>query len=132
VQVVFQALDDPKLAPVNLPPSCLSPVGFERAEAVISFPKKTFAGYRLLLELFTFPSKFHFMDVDGFARLKRSGFQKDVAVAIFLNRHAPALQQAIDEATFRLGCTPIVTLFKKRAEPIQLSHTRTEYLILPD
>jgi type VI secretion system protein ImpG len=132
IQVVFQSLDDPKLAPINLPPSCLSPVGFERDEAIIPFPKKTFPGYRLLLELFTFPNKFHFADLDGFARLKRAGFQKDVAVAIFLNRTAPALQQAIDETTFRLGCTPIINLFEKLAEPIQLSHTRTEYLITPD
>jgi type VI secretion system protein ImpG len=132
VQVVFQALDDAKLAPITLPPSCLSPVGFERDEAVIPFPRKTFPGYRLLLELFTFPNKFHFVDLDGFARLKRAGFQKDMAVAIFLNRTAPALQQAIDETTFRLGCVPIINLFEKLAEPIQLSHTRTEYQITPD
>jgi type VI secretion system protein ImpG len=132
VQVVFQSLDDSKLPPVVLPPSCLGPVGFERDEAVIPFPRRTFPGYRLLLELFTFPNKFHFFDLDGFTRLKKAGFQKDVAVAIFLSRSAPALQQAIDESTFRLGCTPIINLFERLAEPIQLSHTKTEYLITPD
>lgn len=132
IQVVFQSLDDPKLAPITLPPTCLSPVGFERDEAVIPFPKRTFPGYRLLLELFSFPSKFHFVDLDGFARLKRAGFQKDMAVAIFLSRKAPALQQAVDAGTFRLGCTPIVNLFERLAEPVQLSHTKTEYLVTPD
>lgn len=132
IQVVFQSLDDPKIPPLALPGSCLLPVGFERDEAVIPFPKKTFPGYRLLLELFSFPNKFHFADLDGFQRLKRAGFQKDIAVAIFLNRNVPALQQAIDEATFRLGCTPIINLFERLAEPVQLSHTRTEYHIEPD
>ncbi len=132
IQVVFQSLDDPKLAPVTLPPTCLTPVGFERDEAVIPFPKRTFPGYRLLLELFCFPNKFHFVDLNGFSRLKRAGFQKDVAVAIFLNRNIPALQQAIDESTFRLGCAPVINLFERLAEPIQLSHTRTEYAVTPD
>lgn len=132
IQVVFQSLDDAKLPPINLAPGCLLPVGFERNEAVIPFPKRTFPGYRLLLELFSFPNKFHFADLDGFARLKHAGFQKDIVVAFFLNRNVPALQQAIDESTFRLGCTPIINLFERLAEPVQLSHTKTEYHIEPD
>lgn len=132
IQVVLQSLDDPKLPPIAMPGNCILPVGFDRDEAVIPFPRRTFPGYRLLLELFSFPNKFHFADFDCFHRAKRAGFQKDVALAIFLNRNVPSLQQAIDESTFRLGCTPIINLFERLAEPIQLSHTRTEYLVEPD
>ena len=34
--------------------------------------------------------------------------------------------------TFRLGCTPVVNLFEKTAEPIPLTHARHEYRIVPD
>src|SRR5206468_1165500 len=34
--------------------------------------------------------------------------------------------------TFRLGCTPIVNLFEKCAEPIRISHAVSEYRVIPD
>ena len=35
-------------------------------------------------------------------------------------------------ASFRLGCTPMVNLFERLAEPVRLSQTKTEYRIVPD
>lgn len=133
LQVVFRPGDgDSKLAPVVLPPNTLEPVGFERDEGMLPYPKRAFLGYRLLTEFFNFPYKFHFVDVGGFQRLKQAGFQKKAELVLFLNRHVPSLQQAVDAQTFRLGCTPIVNLFDRLAEPIALTHTRTEYQVLPD
>ena len=131
-QVAFRSVDDPAKPIITLPPDVLTPVGFERDEALLPFPKRSFPGYRLLLELFAFPSKFQFVDLGGFQRLNRAGFGSEVEVAIFFNRAIPNLHQAIDKSAFRLGATPIVNLFERLAEPIQLTQTRTEYMVTPD
>ena len=33
--------------------------------------------------------------------------------------------------TFRLGCTPVINLFRKKCEPIDLTHDASEYRIVP-
>jgi type VI secretion system protein ImpG len=48
-----------------------------------------------------------------------------------LNR-APDLEQPIDASTFRLGCTPIVNLFERAAEPIRLNQMQSVYRVVPD
>jgi type VI secretion system protein ImpG len=133
-QVVFRsprgAGDLPTIA---LPPSqCLFQVGFEADDLLLPYTRRSFPGYCLLTELFTFPSKFQFADLGGFRRLSQAGYDKDVEIVIFLNQPVQGLQQAVDAHTFRLGCAPIVNLFEQTAEPINAHHRRYEYRIVPD
>jgi type VI secretion system protein ImpG len=43
-----------------------------------------------------------------------------------------ALEQSVGAETFQLGCTPMVNLFERIAEPIRITQTKTEYHIVPD
>jgi type VI secretion system protein ImpG len=53
-------------------------------------------------------------------------------IHILLNRHLSDLEKNVSRETFRLGCTPIVNFFRRRAEPIRLTQTETEYRVVPD
>jgi type VI secretion system protein ImpG len=53
-------------------------------------------------------------------------------VLLFVRRPCSTLEQAVSEATFQLGCVPIVNLFEKTAEPIMMHHRRHEYAVVPD
>jgi type VI secretion system protein ImpG len=134
LQVVFRPLErDTKSAPFALKPSeALFPVGFDSAEGLLPYTAQSFPGYRLLTEFFAFPSKFWFVDVGGFARAKRAGFQRKLEIVLFLDRKMERLEPIIDAAAFKLGCTPVVNLFEQTAEPIPLTHTKTEYRVVPD
>ena len=44
-----------RVRPVTLPASALKPVGFEENEGVLPYSSRSFLGYRLLQEYFTFP-----------------------------------------------------------------------------
>jgi type VI secretion system protein ImpG len=44
----------------------------------------------------------------------------------------PGSRLTIDKNTFRLGCTPIINLFRKTTDPIRLDEKRAEYLLHPD
>jgi type VI secretion system protein ImpG len=134
LQVVFRPLDPgTKAAPIVCAPrDCLSEVGFGADEGLLPYPRQSFLGYRLLTEYFAFPSKFLFLDLGGFARVRQAGFQRRLEVLIYLDRTRPGLEQAVDASTFRPGCTPAVNLFEQTAEAVPLTHTRSEYRLVPD
>ncbi len=61
-----------RLPPIRCrPPSALFQVGFGADEILLPYPRRSFPGYCLLTELFTFPSKFQFLDLGGFRQVRR-------------------------------------------------------------
>jgi type VI secretion system protein ImpG len=126
-----------KLAPITLPASALSAVGFSPNEGMVPYPSASFAGHRLLMEYFTFPEKFFFVDLTSLEAVSHAGF-KDAIEVIFLlsdiegSGRQQRLELELSKKTFRLGCTPIVNLFGQTAEPIQLNQRRAEYPLVPD
>jgi type VI secretion system protein ImpG len=125
-----------RVRPVTLPASALRPVGFEEDEGVLPYSARSFLGYRLLQEYFTFPEKFLFLDLSGLEEVWQAGF-KDRAELIFLiSGYEPDYQQrmelGVSSRTFRLGCCPVINLFDQTAEPILLNQRKHEYPIVPD
>ena len=118
--------------PILLGPECVRAVGFEQDEGMLPYSARSFLGYRLLTELFVFREKFLFFDLTGLSREKLAGIGNQLEVYLYLNRTSPDLEQNVSADTFRLGCTPMVNLFRQRAEPIQLTHTEPEYRVVPD
>jgi type VI secretion system protein ImpG len=134
IQVVFRSLDaGPRLEPIVLAPEkCLGQVGFEPDEALLPYPPQSFPGYRLLTEFFAYPARFQFVDLGGWRQAARAKFGRKAEVLLFLNRTMTSLEQGVEAATFRLGCAPVINLFEKTAEPVRLTHTRSEYPVIPD
>jgi len=126
-----------RVQPVALRPSALRPVGFDEEDALLPYPKRSFAGYRLLHEYFTFPEKFFFLELSGLEALASGGF-KDRAEIVFLiapfemTERRQALELGVSAKTIRLGCSPAVNLFGQTAEPILLTQRKFEYPIVPD
>jgi type VI secretion system protein ImpG len=126
-----------RVKPLWLEPDRLRPVGFEDNEGALPYPLRSFIGYRLLQEYFTFPDKFFFFEISGLEELGSAGF-KDRAEIIFLisrferTERQQTLETGVSEKTVRLNCTPIINLFAQTAEPILLSHTVYDYPIVPD
>ena len=135
--VVRDLTGSSRLAPVTLPASALSAVGFGPNEGMVPYPSASFAGHRLLMEYFAFPEKFFFIDLGGLEAVSRAGF-KDAIEVIFLlsdvegSGRQQRLELELSKKTFRLGCTPIVNLFPLVAEPIQLNQRKAEYPLVPD
>lgn len=111
---------------------CLFPAGFGRDEGLFPSPPQALPAYRLLTEYFAFPEKFNFLDLGGFAKAKTAAGGRRVEVLIFTGRTRPLLEQGVEPGTFRPGCTPVVNLFEQTAEPITLTHARSEYRVVPD
>ena len=126
-----------RVRPVHLRPDALRPVGFAEDEGMLGYPRRSFTGYRLLHEYFTFPDKFFFLDLTGLEAALAGGF-KDRAELIFLIApfeladRRQALELGVTEKTFQTACAPAVNLFEQTAEPILLTQRRFDYPIVPD
>lgn len=117
--------------PTILPIESIEPVGFSRDESLLDYPQRSFGGYRLLSEYFAFPEKFLFFNIDLGTHL--ASFESGPAeLYIYLNESVGDLESQVGVETLELGCTPIVNMFKHKAEPIRLTHFKTEYRVIPD
>jgi len=116
---------------ISLGPSALREVGFDKDQGMLPYSSRSFLGYRLLQEYFHFPEKFLFFEIGGIAALRAHGVDTDVSLVLVLDER-PRLDQKLEPANFRLGCTPVVNLFQQLAEPIRLDHAHTEYRVVPD
>lgn len=111
-------------------------VGFGEDEALIDFDARSHPAYRLLTEYFAFPEKFNFVDLPLPAALLDSparGATLHFALAgIRADSDEARLLETITERNLLLGCTPVVNLFRQRAEPIRVTHAAETYPVLPD
>ncbi|MGI9055803.1 MAG: type VI secretion system baseplate subunit TssF, partial [Pyrinomonadaceae bacterium] len=117
--------------PIVLPPDAIRQVGFAENEAMLPYTKRSFSGYRLLSEYFAFPYKFLFFDIAGIDRAINAKFGSHFDILIHLKDVTPPLAPITDD-TFRLGCSPIINLFSRTADPIYLSQKKYEYHVIPD
>lgn len=118
--------------PVILPAAeAIKQVGFAEEESLLPYTKRSFQGYRLLTEYFAFPYKFLFFDLYGIDQAAAKKFGSHFDILIHLKDVTPP-KAPVTADTFRLGCTPIINLFSRLADPIYLSQQKYEYHVLPD
>lgn len=124
--------------PLRLKRDEVQAVGFEEHESLLPFDRNTFFGFRLLQEYFTLPEKFLFFDLSGLQVLSQAKMGKQAEILFLLDRKTPKderfrrLQFSTSAESFALGCTPIVNLFRKIAEPIRVDQRKPEYAVQPD
>ena len=126
-----------RVQPARLRGDKLQPAGFPESECMLPYPRRSFPGYRLLQEYFTFPDKFLFLDVDGLAEVLPLGCRNRIELVFLigpyeLSERRQVLELGVNAKTFRLNSTPIVNIFAQSAEPILLEQRKYEYPVIPD
>jgi type VI secretion system protein ImpG len=111
-------------------------VGFADDEALIECDPRAHPAYRLFTEYFAFPQKFDFVDLP-LPRVVREGSARAVTLHYVMSglRADSAdghLLETVSAQHLLLGCTPVVNLFRLRADPIRVTHQRESYPVLPD
>jgi type VI secretion system protein ImpG len=137
VRILIRRPGKGEQAVINLAPTALRPVGFGPDEGVLPLPRRSHVGFRLLSEYFTFPEKFFFLDLTGPEQLRTAGFGDAAEVVILISRFERSerralLEGAVNADTIRLGCSPVINLFRHTSEPVLLTQRRHEYQLVPD
>ena len=122
---------------VSIPLARLRPMGFEEEEALLPYPRRSFDGYRLLQEYFTFSEKFLFFEAGGLEAIAQAGCGERAEILFCFSRFERPernqdLETGVSARTLRMGCTPVVNLYSQVAEPILITHTKSAYPVIPN
>jgi type VI secretion system protein ImpG len=106
--------------------------GLDDSEALLPVTRKSFQGYRLLQEYFTFPERYLFFSVHGLAPAVRSCEGDELEIHLAMDRAQTGLESAVDASHFRLFCAPAINLWPRAVDRVHVSATETEYHLVPD
>jgi type VI secretion system protein ImpG len=115
-----------------LPASSIRATGFSDAEALLPVTLRSFQGYRLLQEYFSFPQRFRFFEVTGLAPAIKRLRENELELVLLLGRGDARLEGVVDASNFALFCTPAINLFPKRADRIHVDDGAYEYHVVAD
>ena len=117
------------------PNSPVTMVGFEDGEALLPYGPRSFQGYRLLQEYFTFPQRFYSFEIGGKEGLSASmkrGPETTLDLIILLNQVDLHLENVVEANNFKLFCAPAINLFPANADRIHLTEKQPEFQIIAD
>jgi type VI secretion system protein ImpG len=105
-------------------------VGISDAEALMPRTRPTFEGYRLLREYFVMPERFFYARVHGLQPIVRA-CEAGLEIVFLFRRPVPELAD-LTPADFELFATPIINLFERECNVIELDPRKTRQVLYVD
>jgi type VI secretion system protein ImpG len=115
-----------------LPASSVRHVGFADSQALLPVTERSFQGYRLLQEYFSFPQRYRFLEISGLAPAVARTGADEIELVVLLGRGDTTLERVVDGSNFALFCTPAINLFSKRVDRINVNDGSHEYHVVAD
>ncbi|MBI1189357.1 MAG: type VI secretion system baseplate subunit TssF [Tepidisphaera sp.] len=115
-----------------IPADHITRSGFQARESLLPYEARSFQGYRLIQEYFSFPQRFAFINLAGLRPALARSESNLLDIIITLDQENPELEGAVDAANFCLHAAPAVNLFPKRCDRIFVSDKTSEFLVMPD
>lgn len=112
--------------------SCIRRVGFDSKQKLLPYDARSFQGYRLLHEYFTFPQRFMFVELTGLNSAIQCCDQNQLDFIVLFRESNKELESAINADNFGLFCSPAINLFNKRLDRIPISDKYFEFHVVPD
>lgn len=106
-------------------------VGVTDREGLLPRVRPSFEGYRLMREYFLMPDRFHYLRLDGLNRALRSCTTGPCEIVVYLDAARPELSD-ISAKDFRLFVTPLVNLFEKECNVIEIDGRSAAHVVHAD
>ena len=131
-QVVVQPGSMPVKWRETLPATSIRRVGFDDQHALLPVCPRAFQGYRLLQEYFTIPQRFLFFEITNLRAIIARCTEPQLDLILCLRKADSTLERTVTAANFKPHCSPVINLFPKRCDRIQLSERFSEFPVIPD
>ena len=106
--------------------------GLAPGQGLLPLEWNTFHGHNLLHEYFACPERFYFFTLTGLAAGLSRLAGKEAEILVLLTKPPGALGALVDVGQFALFCTPIINLFERRTDRIELNTADPEFHLVPD
>ena len=114
----------------DLPNGAVIPKGYDRDEALLPTPQRSFDGYRLLQEYFAMPERYHFVELTGLGMALDKAKGADVDIYILLRNGDADIASGVTPEAFTLNATPAINLFHKRCDRVHITPAVTEHHVV--
>jgi len=92
----------------------------------------TFHGHNLLHEYFTCRQRFYFFVLTQLQAGLSAIDGQEAEIVLLLDRLPDELVTHVDASSFQLFCTPIINLFPRRTDRIEINRQSTAFHLIPD
>ncbi|HHC74340.1 MAG TPA: type VI secretion system baseplate subunit TssF [Thiothrix sp.] len=113
-------------------PHTIEPIGFNYSQSLLPYTDVSFEGYRLLQEYFNFPERFLFFKVTQLKQMLTQNMSNTTEIIILFDQSYDDLHSILNKQSFALNCTPIINLFKKTSDRVNITHQTHEHHIVID
>jgi len=110
----------------------VSLVGLAPEEGALPLAWNKFHGHNLLHEFLACPQRFYFFGLNGLAPGLARIDGPEAEIVLLLSKPSEHLAAHVDADQFALYCSPVVNLFPKRTDRIEVHPGRTEFHMVPD
>jgi len=106
--------------------------GLSAGDSLLPLDWPGFHGHTLLHEFAACPARFWFFALTGLGAGLRRVSGTEAEIDVLLDRSDSTLAQHVDPSRFALFCTPVVNLFRRKAQPVEIAPTGGEIALHPD
>ncbi|RQN39301.1 type VI secretion system baseplate subunit TssF [Paraburkholderia tropica] len=100
-------------------------------EGLLPLNWSKFHGHNLLHEYFACPSRFYFFTLTGLQEGLRKARGREAEIVVLLSQSGDRLAGLVDASRFALFCTPVINLFPRKIERVELKEAATEFHMVP-
>lgn len=106
-------------------------VGIGDGESLLPRVRPAFEGYRLMREYFLMPERFHYLRLSGLNPAIRDCGAGKLEILLLHNHPRPALS-AVNARDFKLFATPLINLFEKECNVVELDGHAAAHVVHAD
>jgi type VI secretion system protein ImpG len=104
--------------------------GLGMNQGLLPLTSSKFHGHNLLHEYFACPGRFYFFALTGLEAGFRRVTGREVEIVVLLDQSPERLTNLVDASRFALFCTPVINLFPKSTDRIELSARDPEFRVV--
>ncbi|MFZ4835556.1 type VI secretion system baseplate subunit TssF [Rouxiella sp. Mn2063] len=110
----------------------LSFEGLEPEQSLLPLSWNMFHGHNLVQEYFSCRQRFYFFTLNHLAEKLKSNNTNEVEIIILLDRLPQELIGHVIPSRFQLFCTPVINLFPKKVDRIEVNRSLNNFHVVPD
>jgi len=105
--------------------------GLGTGQGLLPLVWSKFHGHNLLHEYFACPSRFYFFTLTGLREGLKKTKGREAEIVVLLDQSPERLAGLVDASRFALFCAPVINLFARKIERIELNEASTEFHLVP-
>lgn len=106
--------------------------GFQPDQCLLPLEWNMFHGHNLVHEYFSCRQRFYFFSLNHLAKALSNNPTPETEIILLLDRLPQHLIGHVDANRFLLFCTPVINLFPKRVDKIEINRAKNDFHVVPD